>query len=125
LPAIESMDLIGLPFFTRNCAPVTKNVRLKSTDSRRVRVSVIVPAIRSTAFEDSRGMRVGGVDSFFSTLIGLPSFRSIAGLTPCSTRSIEKPTHSFCLLTNANGGDAVRVPIVSTPDWPIFSSVLC
>src|SRR3989442_3145116 len=58
LPAIESMDLIGLPFFTRNCAPVTKNVRLKSTDSRRVRVSVMVPAIRSTAFELSRGMRV-------------------------------------------------------------------
>src|SRR2546425_3929601 len=68
------------------------------------------------SFELSRGMRVGGVDSFFSSLIGLPSFRSIAGLTPCSTRSIEKPTHSFCLLTNANGGDAVRVPIVSTPD---------
>src|SRR5213078_4818352 len=67
----------------------------------------------------------GGVDSFFSTLMGFPSFRSSAGLTACSTRSIEKPTHSFCLLTNANGGDAVRVPIVRTPVWLIFSSVLC
>src|SRR5437667_198435 len=115
LPAIDSIPLIGLFFFTRNCAPVTKKVRLKSTDSRRARVSVIVPAMRSTAFDDSKGMRVGGVDSFFSIVMGLPSFRSIAGLTACSTRSIEKPTHSFCLLTNANGGDAVRVPIVSTP----------
>ncbi|OLD87895.1 MAG: hypothetical protein AUG55_00375 [Candidatus Rokubacteria bacterium 13_1_20CM_4_70_13] len=49
-----------------------------------------MPAMRSTAFDDSKGMRVGGVDSFFSIVMGLPSFRSIAGLTACSTRSIEK-----------------------------------
>ena len=58
-------------------------------------MSVIVPAIRSTAPDDSSGMRVGGVLSFFSTLIGLPTFFSTAGLTSSSTRSMEKPTHSF------------------------------
>ena len=94
-PSMFLMPLIGLPFFTRNWAPVTKKVMEKSTLSRRVRVSVIVPAIRSTAFDESSGMRVGGVISFFSTLIGLPSFFSSAGLTSSSTRSIEKPTHSF------------------------------
>ena len=44
-------------------------------------------------------MRVGGVDSFFSTLMVLPSFFSMAGLTSSSTRSMEKPTHSFLALT--------------------------
>ena len=93
------MPLMGLVLLTRNWAPVTKNVRLKSTESRRGRVSVIVPAIRSTAFDVRSGIRVGGVDSFFSSLIGLPSFFDRAGSTPCSTRSIVKPTHSLLLLT--------------------------
>ena len=99
LPSMLLMPLTGLPFFTRNWAPVTKKVIEKSTLSRRVRVSVMVPAIRSTAPEDRSGMRVGGVLSFFSTLIGLPSFFSSAGLTSSSTRSMEKPTHSFRGLT--------------------------
>ncbi len=72
---------------------------MKSTLSRRARVSVMVSATRSTAPDDSSGMRVGGVLSFFSTLIGLPSFFSSAGLISSSTRSIEKPTHSFLALT--------------------------
>ena len=42
---------------------------------------------------------MGGVDSFFSSLIGLPSFFDTSGSTSCSTRSIEKPTHSFLLFT--------------------------
>ena len=99
LPSMSLMPRILLPFFTRNCAPVTKKVMEKSTLSRRVRVSVMVPAMRSTAFEVRSGMRVGGVDSFFSTLMVLPSFFSMAGLTSSSTRSMEKPTHSFLALT--------------------------
>ncbi len=99
LPSMLLMPLMGLPFLTRNWAPVTKNVSEKSTLSRRVRVSVMVSAIRSTAPEDSSGMRVGGVDSFFSILMVLPSFFSSAGLMSSSTRSMEKPTHSFLALT--------------------------
>ena len=59
----------------------------------------MVSAIRSTALEVSSGMRVAGADSFFSTLIGLPTAFSTSGFTSCSTRSIEKPTHSLFLLT--------------------------
>ena len=113
-----------LPFFTMNCAPVTKKVSEKSTLSRRVRVSVMVSAIRSTALEDRSGMRVGGADSLRSTLIGFPSFFSRAGLISSSTRSMEKPTHWFWLFTYAKGGDPVRVPITSVPLWLILSSVL-
>ena len=35
LPSMFLMPLIGLPFLTRNCAPVTKKVIEKSTLSRR------------------------------------------------------------------------------------------
>ena len=90
---------MGLPVLTRNWAPVTKNVRLKSTLSRLARVSVMVPAMRSTALEVKSAIRVGGVDSFFSTLIGLLSLRESAGAIACSTRSIVKPTHWLSLLT--------------------------
>ena len=70
-------------------------------------------------------MRVGGVDSFFSTLIGLPMAFWTSGLTSISTRSIEKPTHSLFLLMYAKGGEPVRVPIVRTPVSLIFASVSC
>src|SRR5207248_10775812 len=79
--------------------------------------------MRSTAFEVSSGMRVAGADSFFSTLTDLPTAFSTSGLTSCSTRSMENPTHSLFLLTKANGGEPVRVPIVSVPLDLIFSSV--
>src|SRR5262245_42584861 len=124
LPSMFLMPLIGLPFLTRNWAPVTKKVKEKSTLSRRTRVSVIVSAIRSTALEVSSGMRVGGVDSFFSSLTVLPSFFESSGTMSCSTRSMEKPTHSFLLLTKAKGGEPVRVPMVSVSVRPIFSSVV-
>ncbi len=68
-------------------------------------------------------MRVGGVDSFFSTLIGLPTSFSTAGFTSMSTRSMVKPTHSLFLLMYANGGEPVRVPMVSTPVFLILSRV--
>jgi len=61
-------------------------------------VSVIVSAIRSTEFDVSSGMRVCGVDSFFSILMDLPTAFSISGLISTSTRSMEKPTHSLFLL---------------------------
>ena len=64
----------------------------KSTLSRRARVSVMVPAMRSTAFEVRRGMRVGGVDSFFSTLMVLPSFFSICAKRRTASR--EWPPNS-------------------------------
>ena len=74
LPAIDCKPLIGLPFLTRNCAPVAKKVKLKSTWSRRDCVSVMVSAIRSTAFDgqkrDSRLRR----PTPFSNLIGLVEF---------------------------------------------------
>src|SRR5713101_2405816 len=124
LPSMSLMLRTLLPFFTMNCAPVTKKVREKSTLSRRVRVSVMVSAIRSTALDDSSGMRVGGADSLRSTLTGFPSFFSRAGLISSSTRSMEKPTHWFWLFTYAKGGDPVRVPITSVPLWLILSSVL-
>src|SRR5215472_18690056 len=125
LPSMSLMPRILLPFLTRNCAPVTKNVMEKSTLSRRVRVSVMVPAIRSTALEVRRGMRVGGVDSFFSILMVLLSFFSMAGLTSSSTRSMEKPTHSFLAFTYAKGGEPVRVPMMSVPVWLMRSRVPC
>src|SRR2546422_89600 len=81
--------------------------------------------MRSTAFEERSGIRVGGVDSFFSTLIDLPTAFWTSGLTSISTRSIEKPTHSLFLLTYAKGGEPVRVPIVKTPVSLIFASVSC
>src|SRR5437867_774351 len=81
--------------------------------------------MRSTAFEERSGMRVGGVDSFFSILIDLPTAFSTDGLTSISTRSMEKPTHWLSLLMYANGGEPVRVPTVSTPADLIFSSVSC
>jgi len=118
------IPLMGIPFFTRNWAPVTKKVRLKSTLSRRGRVSVMVPAIRSTAPDDRSGIRVAGVDSFFSSFTGLPTLLETAGRMSCSTRSMEKPTHSFCLLTYAKGGEPVRVPMVRVPVRAIFSSVV-
>src|SRR5213594_731515 len=83
----------------------------------------MVPAMRSTALEERSGMRVGGVDSFFSTLIGLPTAFWTTGLTSISTRSIEKPTHSLFLLMYAKGGEPVRVPIVRAPVSLIFASV--
>src|SRR4030095_4974932 len=52
LPSMFLMPLIGLPFLTRNWAPVTKKVSEKSTLSRRARVSVMVSAIRSTALDE-------------------------------------------------------------------------
>ena len=84
----------------------------------------MVSAIRSTAFEVKSGMRVFGADSFFSSLICLLSFFEIEGKIDVSTRSIENPTHSLFLFTYANGGDPVRVPMVKTPVWLIFSSVV-
>src|SRR5215470_9456484 len=74
----------------------------------------MVSATRSTAPEDSSGIRVGGGLSFFAS----------AGLISSSTRSMEKPTHSFLLLTYPNGGDPVRGPIVTVPVSLILSSVL-
>src|SRR5713101_3754436 len=124
LPSMSLMLRTLLPFFTMNCAPVTKKVREKSTLSRRVRVSVMVSAIRSTALDDSSGMRVGGADSLRSTLTGFPSFFSRAGLISSSTRSMENPTHWFWLFSYAKGRPPVRVPITSVPLWLILSSVL-
>src|SRR4029450_533404 len=83
----------------------------------------MVPAMRSTAFEVSSGMRVGGVDSFFSILIGLPTAFSISGLTSCSTRAMEKPTHRVCLFEVGEGRAPVRVPRVMVPEDLILSSV--
>src|SRR3989475_10994946 len=124
LPSMSLMLRILLPFLTMNWAPVTKKVNEKSTLSRRVRVSVMVSAIKSTALDDRSGMRVGGADSLRSTLTGFPSFFSRAGLISSSTRSMEKPTHWFWLFTYAKGGDPVRVPTTSVPLWLILSSVL-
>jgi hypothetical protein len=59
----------------------------------------MVPAMRSTELLLSSGMRVGGVDSFFSTLICRPTAFSTDGFTSCSTRSMVKPTHSLFLST--------------------------
>ena len=78
---------------------MAKKVKLKSTCSRRDWVSVIVSAIKSTAFEVKSGMRVFGADSFFSSLICLLSFFEIDGKIDVSTRSIENPTHSLFLFT--------------------------
>ena len=66
---------------------------------------------------------VAGVDSLFSSLTGLPTFVETAGSTPCSTRSMEKPTHSLLLLTYAKGGELALVPMTRTPVREIFSSV--
>src|SRR4030095_4853003 len=115
---------IGVPLLTRNCAPVAKKVKLKSTWSRRDWVSVMVSAIKSTAFEVKSGIRVFGADSFLSSLICLLSFFEINGKIDVSTRSIENPTHSLFLFTYGNGGDSVRVPTVKIPVWLIFSSVV-
>jgi hypothetical protein len=49
---------------------------LKSTSSRRVRVMVIVPAMRSTAPLLRSVIRVAGVDSLSWNRTGLPTFVS-------------------------------------------------
>src|SRR5215468_10207266 len=123
LPAMLWVPRIGLPFLTRNWAPVTKKTRLKSRASRRARVIVMVPEIRSTAPLVRSGMRVAGVDSFSSNLIGLPSFFSTLASTSLA-RSTEKPPQLFCLSMKPNGGDAVRVPTTIVPVRAIFSRVV-
>src|SRR3990172_3482187 len=80
--------------------------------------------MRSTAFEARSGIRVGGVDSFFSSFTGFPTFFDRVGRMSCSTRSIENPTHWFWLSTKAKGGEPVRAPMVRTPVLAIFSSVV-
>ena len=123
LPAMLWTPRIGLPFFTRNWAPVTKKTALKSRLSRRARVMVIVPAIRSTAPLVRSGIRVAGVDSLSSNFTGLPIFFSTFAWTSFA-RSTEKPPQSLFLSTNPKGGDPVRVPTVNVPVRPIFSSVV-
>src|SRR5438105_3878015 len=49
----------------------------------------------------------------------------LAFVDPCWAATRLPAIESISLLTNANGGDAVRVPIVSTPVWLIFSRVDC
>ena len=66
------------------------------------------------------GIRVSGVTSFFASLIGLASFFS-GRARIASSRSIEKPIHSFFSLTYAKGIDSPRVPAVRTPVRLIFS----
>ena len=103
LPAMSSMPLMGLPFFTMNCAPVMKKVRLNSTLSRRWGVSVMVPAMRSTAFEVRSGMRVGGVDSFFSSLTGLPTFLATAG-QHALLHQVDGEAHPLVVLVDVGEG---------------------
>src|SRR4029453_14973744 len=106
LPSMFLMPLIGLPFLTRNWAPVTKKVSEKPTLSRRAGGSVMVSAIRSTALDERSGIRVGGALSFFSTLIALPSFFSIPRFIKFPPRRTTKPTPLFLGAHGPGGGGA-------------------
>ena len=69
-------------------------------------------------------MRVGGVDSFFSSLIGLPSFWERCGITSLLHRDRSKATHRSAGSGSAKGGEPDRVPMVRVPVRAIFSSVV-
>jgi hypothetical protein len=53
----------------------------------------------------------------------LPTFLSIAGFTSSSTRIDGEADPLVLRVDVREGGEPVRVPMVSTPDWLIFSRV--